>query len=172
MAKGKSKDDETLVGGAADDELHGGAGDDRIFGLGGDDRLFGDAGDDRLFGRGGDDIVRGGGGNDVIDGGSGDDQVHGGGGADLLIGGRADDRLEGGAGTDRFKFRPGDGDDEILDFSAEDRLDLRAFKLDGVDSALAAAEDRPMGATFELGGTTILLLGVTLAELDPAQILV
>lgn len=58
-------------------------------------------------------------GNDVLIGGNAADTLNGGAGNDLLVGNGGADSLSGGSGADRFRFNsPGDGPDEILDFSS------------------------------------------------------
>jgi Ca2+-binding RTX toxin-like protein len=81
---------------------------------------------DILFGRGADDVFSGGGGADVLIGRGGNDRLHGGEGNDTLVGG---------AGEDIFVFDKGDGMDRIIDFTAEDQLDLRGLGL-GVGQSL------------------------------------
>lgn len=97
-----------------------GQGSDRANILTGNDqanRLEGMAGDDRIFG---------GAGNDTIDGGRG---------ADVIIGGAGRDQMDGGVdrATDVFVFYGaadsprGTGRDTIVNFRAEDRIDLSAL---------------------------------------------
>ncbi len=52
---------------------------------------------------------------DVVRGEAGDDRLDGGGDNDLLYGG---------TGSDIFVFTPGSGRDKIMDFEAQDRIDL------------------------------------------------
>jgi serralysin len=107
-------DIENLSGSNHDDIL---AGDRR------DNILAGNAGDDTLYGGpgGGDDHLYGNEGNDKIYGGAGDDTISGGPGNDILIGG---------AGEDVLVFQPGNGNDTIRNFDAdEDTINLTAFHL-------------------------------------------
>ncbi|MDF2234458.1 Ig-like domain-containing protein [Albimonas sp. CAU 1670] len=114
----------TVTGGAGDAPL-------RLIGDAGDDRLFGAGAGDLLRGRGGDDLLAGRAGADRLEGGAGDDVLRGGAGADRLVGGRGDDRLVGGAGGDLFLFRPGEGENVVVDFDpAEDRLAIRGLEAD------------------------------------------
>ena len=85
------------------------------------------SGNDTLTGRNLDDTVHGGAGNDTISGGEGHDTLYGDAGNDVLRGGPGDDILWGGAGRDQFVIATGDGTNRIMDFSAEDRLDLRSL---------------------------------------------
>ena len=137
-------DNDDLYGGEGDDELYGGDGNDLLEGGIEDDVLRGEAGNDDLDGGTGDDTLEGGSGNDdliggedndTLLGGPNNDGLDGGEGDDILDGGTGDDDLAGGFGEDVFRFRPGDGDDEIEDFApGEDRIDLRAFtNISGLD---------------------------------------
>ena len=117
-----SDHDDVLAGDGRDNWLDGGAGADKLFGGpdGGDDVLAGGEGNDRLYG---------GKGNDTLEGGPGNDQLNGGPDNDRLDGGSDNDRLDGGEGDDIFYFKPGDGDDTILDFgNGADKIDLTAFE--------------------------------------------
>ena len=109
----------TISGGGGDDIIYGGpSGDyrnaDILNGGSGHDELFGGIGDDTLNGDRGDDMLKGGPDDDILDGGDGDDI------------------LTGGDGDDVFKFSPGDGDDDIMDFRVSryehDRIDLSDFE--------------------------------------------
>ena len=95
--------------------------------------------------------------------------------ADTLSGGVGDDTLTGGAGADTFVFAPGHGNDTIADFVAnEDKIDLTAFT--GVErfSDLTITEE---GDDLKIdlrahGGGTIVLQGITLAEVDAADFVI
>ena len=52
----------------------------------------------------------------------GADRLVGGGGSDTIEGGRADDTLKGGGGIDHFEYKPGAGNDVILDFGDGDQI--------------------------------------------------
>lgn len=77
--------------------------------------------------------------------------------ADDLFGGRGDDILSGGGGPDRFILTPGDGHDRILDFSGEDRIDLKAFEWDA-ETVQKAAVDTEDGLLLHLTPEQDLLL--------------
>lgn len=111
-----------LNGEAGVDRLEGGAGQDLLVGGAGNDTLLGEADDDQLFGDEGDDVLDGGAGNNLLIGGAGNDQLIGGSGADQLEGGAGNDVLAGGSGADTFVFAASDGQDTILDGTAEDRV--------------------------------------------------
>lgn len=104
-----------------------------LYGLGGDDSLLGGDLDDRLYA---------GTGNDTLDGGEGDD---------LLIGQ---------AGNDLFVFSGIVGNDTISDFdrAGDDRLDLTAFGVTGLDALTAA------GAIAEVSRSVV----IDLSQVDPA----
>ncbi len=164
--------DDMLYGGAGNDELDGGDengrnednndGNDRLFGEAGNDELYGGGGDDALDGGSGNDELYGGYGKDTLTGGSGRDELYGGEGDDTLDGGRDDDELFGGPGQDTFRFRRGDGDDVIEDFTpGEDRIDLRAF------TNIAGIDDRDLDIrTLNNGDVEIRLPGGGTIELD------
>jgi len=62
----------------------------------------------------------GGRGNDVLKGSFRNDYLEGGAGADVLDGGKGDDILNGGAGRDIYIFKPGHGNDRIVEFREAD----------------------------------------------------
>ena len=167
----------TLSGGRGNDTLYGGPGGDdtnkdTIYGDSGDDRLFGGRGDDSLYGGRGNDMLKGGPDDDRLKGGDGDDTLDGGDGDDTLDGGRGDDILEGGDGDDIFKFSPGDGADDIKDFSISrrerDRIDLSDFKdIDSMDDLVI--RQRGKNTRIDLDdddGGEIWLLGIDKDDLD------
>lgn len=86
-----------------------------------EDDLSGDA-DDLIYGVAGNNTIFGGAGNDTIIGGFGNDLINGGVGDDLLVGGFGNDTFtfEDGFGNDTVigGEDPGDGDVDVLDFSA------------------------------------------------------
>ena len=86
----------------------------------GDDHLYGMDGDDTLSGFGGTDYIEGGDDNDTLDGGTGDDT------------------LVGGKGFDEYIWRPGDGNDTIIEYREEDGVKrgyIRIQKDEGDDTA-------------------------------------
>jgi len=94
--------------------------------------LAGNPGDNVLSGRAGDDKVLGGSGNDHLFGEAGNDVLRGGSGDDTLVGGIGRDILVGDQGTDTFVFRSvsesrADSADVVVDFEAEDRIDLQVI---------------------------------------------
>jgi serralysin len=156
--------DDTLESGAGNDFSAGDAGRDLITNSGGSDLIFGGDGEDTIrAGNDGDillgnrdaDVMTGGTGGDTLFGGQGNDILEGGGGADVLLGDRDDDQLSGGEGDDRLLGGPGadrltggagrdvfvflaitDSGDRILDFTAEDVIDLS-----GIDARAGTPED-------------------------------
>ena len=84
-------------------------------GLGDDDTIVGGIANDLLYGDDGDDELRGGAGNDLLYGGTGNDWLYGQAGDDTLVGGTGNDLLEGGEGNDTYIFSKGDGEDRIFD---------------------------------------------------------
>lgn len=121
--------------------------------------------------------LRGGGGNDTLIAGIDDDALFGDGGADRLDGGGGDDTLTGGAGGDVFVFNRigGGGNDVVADFVDNlDDLDLSAFRLPDLAAVAARARDLAGGLLIDLtgvGGGTILLPGLTKAQLDAGDLL-
>lgn len=119
---------------------------------------------DRMFGRNADDWFEGAGGRDVIRSGAGDDTV---------IGGAGDDRIMTGAGEDVIVFAAGDGHDRVLDFKAEDTLDLQGLDLAGgdiSDYAEAGADANDTLLTFD-ADHSILLKGVDVDEVTDLNVL-
>lgn len=105
---------------------------------------------DVILARGGDDKISGGDGDDTIDAGAGNDTVDGGDGADLIVPGAGNDELTGGDGPDIFVFRPGGGEDVILDFASEDRIDVSAFHYNQHATALSDAVQDGLDVVFTL----------------------
>lgn len=104
--------DDTIMGGDADDILTGLNGQDSMDGGDGDDTLNGNGGDDTMFGDDGADIMIGGGGRDSMMGELGDDDMFGGNGFDTMHGGDGGDDMAGGKNADRIY---GDAGDDTLD---------------------------------------------------------
>ncbi|CAN7210527.1 M10 family metallopeptidase C-terminal domain-containing protein [Rhizobium sp. LjRoot254] len=82
---------------------------------------------DLLIGNEQDNSLVGGNGDDTILGGAGEERISGDAGIDWIDGGTDDDFLWGGAGRDIFVFSDGYGTDTIMDFDADDVIDLRAL---------------------------------------------
>lgn len=148
-----------VTGGLFGDTVKGGTGDDRLLGAGGDDSLSGGAGKD---------VVGGGDGKDRLSGGAGADTVDGGVGEDVVAGG-AGDRLTGGGGVDTFVIEKGAaGVVTLVDRSAGERIDLRAFKAVNNTSELTIT-DTAQGAQVAFGDMKVLVTGTaanTLTAVD------
>lgn len=153
-------DNDRLEGGAGNDSLVGGAGDDvyrlnsgldRVLELagGGFDHvqsfasvtLAAEVEKGTLLGTAAvnangnalDNAITGNGAANRLVGGAGHDTLNGAGGADTLAGGPGADRLVGGAGPDHFRFAaPGQSLDRIVDFGAEDVIELSRAGFGGV----------------------------------------
>ena len=106
------------------------------------------------FGRG-DDAVLGEAGNDRLLGGRGDDYLDGGDGNDRLVGGAGDDVLIGGAGADVFEVRGAFGVETIVDFGADDQLQIGQ----GINGLGTMTVDDLAGRVSDLGGDAWLDLG-------------
>jgi Ca2+-binding RTX toxin-like protein len=161
-----------IFGGAGNDDIGGGTGRDTIDAGAGDDRVGGGEGDDDISGGDGNDFLAGGGRDDIIDGGTGDDTINAGAGNDVITGG---------AGADVFVFSSFfDGEaDVITDF--EDGIDsffIRRFDPDtgfeninnggnGLAGFVTAMNiiDTDAGAQMTVNGNTILVEGITAAQL-------
>ena len=137
--------------------------------------MYGTGKADFLQGNGGNDSMWGYGGNDRLDGGSGADRLYAGDGDDIVIGGSGNDLLSGGAGEDLFIFQPGCGADVITDFLASggaDRIDLRAFDLNGFAALKAMCVDNGADVNIDLAGAdSVTLLGNRLADLSAEHFL-
>ena len=137
--------------------------DDALTGRLNANQIDGNVGNDRIFGLDGADTLIGGKGRDLLDGGADNDTLRGGEGNDTLRGGTGDDRLAGDAGADRFLFGNADGRDRITGFE----IGLDRIGFDGVTSlgeiSFAAVSG---GVRLEVGETTVLVEGVTLAQLQ------
>ena len=163
-----------MRGRAARDTLEGQAGDDNLNGGKGRDRLEGGLDDDDLFGSTGKDALFGGRGNDTLDGGDGRDNLNGGRDDDLLDGGANDDVITGGLGNDTFVFADGHGTDTITDFdalNAAEKIDLSAVSaitsIGDITNAGGAGSQQGADVLIDTGGgNSILLLNVSLGDLD------
>ena len=172
-------DSDMLNGGRARDTLEGGDGNDTLLGGGGRDRLEGGTGGDTINGGNGRDVIFGGQGDDELNGGARNDAIRGGLGDDTLNGGTGDDKLiggtlGGGSNSDTFVFADGDGNDTIVDFDALDpneKIDLAAVTAitninDLTDPGGAASQQGADVLIDTGGGNSILLLNVSLGDLD------
>ena len=144
---------------------------DILIGNDSDNELDGNDGDDELHGNGGVDILRGREGADKLWGGDGNDSLSGNDGDDILHGGAGDDDLLGFEGNDIFVFGPGDGNDRIRYFiDNEDRIDLSAFGLTGIDDLTLLSES--YGVIVDMSahdGGTIFLPDIDIADIDASD---
>jgi Ca2+-binding RTX toxin-like protein len=156
--------------GAGDDTVLGGSGNDRLSGGSGGDVLDGGSGRDALYGGNDADVLRGGTHADKLYGGAQADTLYGGNGRDVLVGGGGADLLFGGAGADRFVFLPGQGGQEIGDFSdGSDRIDIRGYHVRFDDLVTHGTRD---GVEVILpGGDTILIAGLHAGQIDATDFL-
>ncbi|HEY9696204.1 MAG TPA: DUF4347 domain-containing protein [Trichocoleus sp.] len=122
------QNNDVINGGNGTDTIYGGLGRDRVIGGKKADIAFGGRGADNVRGNGGADLLQGKRGNDILVGGSQIDRVIGGLGRDTITGGGGADVLSGNGGRDRFVYRSvKHGNDQILDFQRQDRIDLRGI---------------------------------------------
>ena len=160
--------DDLVYGNSGDDYLGGGDGNDVLYGDQGNDRLYGDDGNDCLYGGSGSDILKGEAGNDLMDGGDGQDELYSRGGNDVMFGG---------ADADDFMIRPSGAVEQnvIIDFTpGVDLVDLSHPGIQIVDFAdlLSHCVETVHGVSISLptnnsSNDTLLLIGITLADLDP-----
>ena len=148
--------DDRIGGGGMDDVLHGGAGADLVSGNMGDDEVEGGEGDDALYGGAGADTLRGGAGNDHLDEGEGHSTVDG---------GMGDDTLVGGGGPDAFMIGRTSGHDVIKDFTAGPGMFDHLAVMDGLQWTDLAFADTADGAQVSWDGGSVLLEGVSKADL-------
>lgn len=149
------QNNDALNGGNGTDTIYGGLGRDRIIGGKKADIAFGGRGADRLRGNGGTDVLQGKRGNDTLTGGSQIDRVIGGLGRDTITGGGGADILAGNGGRDRFVYRSAShGNDLILDYQRQDRIDLRGI-LNGKGYS-SSNRFRKYVRLVETGGNTIV----------------
>jgi Ca2+-binding RTX toxin-like protein len=132
------------------------------------DALSGDEGDDICYGNLGDDTCDGGPGADLVRGGQANDVLAGGDGNDLIYGDRGDDTIAGGSGADIFASFGDAGVDRITDFS---RAQGDRVRLDPGSSYTAGQQGGDTVVDI-VGGARVVLVGVTLAGLDPNWIFV
>lgn len=154
----------SLVGGFV--SVNAGAGNDRLAGFRAAETLDGGAGDDQ---------IDGGDGGDVLSGGNGSDRIDAGKGADVVDAGPGRDLVSLGAGADRLVVRnePGRAPDSlrVTVFDARaDVLELVGFRFASPGEARRAFVVGPNGATPVANGETIVLEGVSAAELGLASI--
>jgi serralysin len=112
----------------------------------------------------------GGRGKDIIIGNSAANALYGKAGNDTLWGWSGDDLLEGGGGKDIFVFRARWGNDTVIDFRADDKINLSSFGFDGAADVLALAtdDDGDVLITFATGDTLRIDNRVT-ADLVPSD---
>ena len=132
----------------------GGGGNDTIIGSNGNDYISGDTGNDSITGGGGNDTLFGRAGNDVFvatGNASGYDTINGGAGFDILLGGEGNDllglrgfssassveRIDGGAGV--FNVLGGNAEDNVLDFSSTELLNILAILGDAGDDTITGS---------------------------------
>ena len=171
---------DTLIGGAGFDRLFGGTGDDLLQDLDGVGGLFGGFGNDTLLNGGDGNTFFAGSGNDLIEAGGGDDIVNGNAGFDTIDGGTGNDVLRGQFNADIFLFADGHGQDTVTDFDASNAFEKLDFS--GV-SGISGLSDLNLGSGTQGaacqvgadvlidtgGGNSVLLLGVSLSDLDASD---
>jgi serralysin len=118
---------------------------------------YGSANDTRSLiedatGGAGDDLIWGNIGRNRILGGSGDDEMNGWQGNDILTGGK---------GSDYFILKRGNDIDTISDFSHQDVIDLKSFKLGNFDAVLALATNDGTDVRLNFGNGDVLVIDHT-----------
>jgi VCBS repeat-containing protein len=163
---GEGEEQNVINGTPTSDVLLGTDGDDAIAAYAGADYVFARDGADVIDGGEGNDYIFGGVGNDVINGGEGSDTLFGDAGNDVLIGDKGNDRLTGGAGADTFMFRAGFGHDTIMDFGADDAIDLSTAEFSDFADLADHLADTALGTVLTLDDhSTLTLLNVDKAHL-------
>jgi Ca2+-binding RTX toxin-like protein len=116
--------------------------------------------------------------NDAMLGLGGNDMISAGIGSDYLEGGLGDDTLTGGDDDDRFAFGRNDGSDTVVDFfpytlddpiliEREDSIVLLGGAPEDISAVVASMNEVPgVGVSAHYGDTTIMLLGLTAADLS------
>jgi CshA-type fibril repeat protein len=127
---------------------------DRIAGTGGDDTLDGvDGQRNLLIGLGGNDTLTGRGVGDHLSGGDGDDTLVANGGRNTLVGG---------TGDDTFRFDAAASSDNVIkDWQAGEAIEF----VNAAGVAPMTVTDGTDGAVIVFGGATVLVKGVTAAQL-------
>ena len=174
-----------LMGGPDNDVLWGGNDGDRLYGESGADNLLGEAGSDWLDGGSENDVLYGGSdidtlvgdaGNDRLSGDTGDDWLYGGDDGDRIDGGTDNDALFGEAGNDTFYFRPGSGEDYVVDFTpggTEDVIEIGYSSIDTFSELLDATSNDDYGCIISIDETTrVHLLGVSKDQLTAGDLYV
>lgn len=172
IANGGDGDDLLFMVTTVSGELYGDSGADTLRGGNGNDTLDGGAGNDEITAGSGNDVVTGGTGNDDLHGHNGNDTVDGGGGDDTVRGGRNDDVMIGGAGSDIFVFDYNGGDDTITDFTVGDDMLQYAIRSLTETYMLNNATDVGANVQFDVYGTTLILQGVNIADLDGQEFII
>ena len=161
--------DDTLAGSYGNDSVDGGVGNDNMGGGTGRDTLTGGDGNDSIGAGDDDDVLAGEAGHDFLAGGAGDDTIGGGTGSDTLNGGSGSDLLQGGGGADLFVFNDlGAGETDVIE-DFENGTDL--IRISGAAPADLSFETVSGGVAIGIDGFTILVEGVTTAELTTGDII-
>ncbi|PWS35170.1 hypothetical protein DFH01_22960 [Falsiroseomonas bella] len=181
---------ETVFGGGGNDNIFAGGGSDSIDGGDGSDWLMADhiptgdpfmpfavatgaaIGNNTVLGGSGIDTLVGGSGNDYLDGGSDADDIFGSAGNDTLVGGGGADTLRGGGGADIFRYDlPGEGTDQIGDYTVTDDtiwVSAAGFGLSPLNPINFVANETGV-ATAAAGTPQFIYLTTTLALLFDAD---
>ncbi len=172
MAEGGTNDPNTILGTTGNDTINAGSGNDTVYGGAGNDVINGQADTDIIYGGSGNDTILGGAGTDEIYGGSGDDNLNGNNEADRLIGGFGNDILTAGSGqpvVDTFVFLSSyDGNDTIIGFSAEDKLDFSAMGITSTDVSSTVVNSNTIISVDADGNPATVELTITLLGYNAA----
>lgn len=178
--------DDTVFAGNGNNLVYGGDGRDTVYAYGGTDTIYGGNGNDIIFGDleggpGAADRLYGDAGDDYLIGAWGHDYLYGGADNDRLNGGHGNDILYGGSGSDKFIYDrsfPGSlGADTIMDF--QDGVDVIQFQNSGsfsradlvITQTSAGVLIRFFTAEFDTTGSSILLRGINLSQIDASDFL-
>ena len=133
------------------------------------DRLTGTSAANVMSAGAGNDVLLGGDGNDAFYGDLGNDTLDGGAGDDVLWGQAGNDLMMGRGGADTFVFQAGFGSDLITDW--ENGIDRIRINGGATYNDISDLTIRNAGghAAISFGGTTITLLGVSVAQIDASD---
>ncbi len=121
------------------------------------------------------DRIRGNDGGNHLVGTDGHDRIFGGAGNDRIKGGNGNDTLNGGDGRDTFIFDSNnEGHDRITDFNSVDhiRFQVRQDEANGprqYEDLTFRETGHGTFVSYGDDGSTILLVGVTIDQIDPTQ---
>ena len=126
-------------------------------------KVTGNAQANSIVGGSGNDSLSGGDGKDTLSGNDGNDKLLGGDGNDSLWGGAGNDTIWGGDGSDVFVYKANEGKDYIMDFTANDMLQI--LKADGSQGSFTKSSFKNSSLTLAVeGGGKVYVGGATTSD--------